>query len=137
MYTHVGGDQDSLLGLAVMQACGAQVLPGAPNNANVWRLGYEITGCSRHNNDRADLWGPAYSCGSQQLGPACCFFFCSSEVAQACGDQVASAHRQWSKLLETEPEPGCVPGGSHNGALPKATAAHRLSLPAAQGLCVT
>ena len=63
--------------------------------------------------------------------------FCSSEVTQACGDQVASAHRQWSKLLETEPEPGCVPGGSHNGALQKATATHRLSLPAAQGLCVT
>ena len=31
---HVGGDQDSFLGLAVMQVCGDQVLPGARNDGD-------------------------------------------------------------------------------------------------------
>ena len=34
----------------------------------------------------------------------------TSEVTQICGDKVAPAHRQWRKLVETEPEPGCQMG---------------------------
>ena len=32
------------------------------------------------------------------------------DVTQICGDQVAPAHRQWRKLVETEPERGCQMG---------------------------
>ena len=129
---YVGGNQDSFLGVAVMQVCGHQVLPGARSGANMWRLGYYLfTSCSRSNNHRAYLLlsslflrlttdGVAYSL--QQWH--------SDERSDAnLGNQVAPAPRQWRKLLDgARLSNGCVPCGSHNGALQTAAAAHRFPL---------
>ena len=55
-----------------------------------------MTWCSR-NNDGADLWG---SWGSHQpIGILNDLQV--SEVTQFCGDQLAPAHGQWRKLVET------------------------------------
>ena len=43
-------------------------------------------------------------------------------MTQICGDQVAPAHRQWRKLVETEPERGCqmgLPLAAHTAARSK------------------
>ena len=85
---HVGGDQDSFLGLAVMQVCGDQVLPRARNGAYVWRLGYYVT-CSRNI-----FVGPAYSWGSQQLG---LLVLCSSEVTHGLLQLTGSGANWWRR----------------------------------------
>ena len=95
---HVGGDQDSFLGLAVMQVCGDQVLPGARNDGDwVVILPDALTtmmeqSCGGQLIPRAhNSWGLHILCHRD------------SAVMQIWGDPVAPAHRQWSKLVETEP----------------------------------
>ena len=113
------------LGLAVMQACGDQVVPGARNAAKVWRLGHYYGGLSQqwqgvfvgisasrtavgigiflHAQERCDanLRGPG---GSS-----------SQAVAEIGGDGARA------RLPN-----GSVSCGPHNGSLPTATAAHRV-----------
>ena len=60
---HVGGDQDSFLGLAVMQVCGDQVLPGARNDGD-WVV---ILPDALTTMMEQICGGPVYSSGSQQL----------------------------------------------------------------------
>ena len=84
------------LGLAVMPVCEHRVIPRARNGVHVWG---PVTWCSRINVG-ADLWGPGYSWGSHQpIGILNDLQV--SEVTQFCGDQLAPAHGQWRKLVET------------------------------------
>ena len=56
------------LGLAVMQVqslCGNQAMA---QTCGVWEI--LTRGSHKNDNDGADLWGPGYSWGSQQLGLA-------------------------------------------------------------------
>ena len=129
--------------------CGDQVFPGARRDcqlvgtklflglAMAQRCGDWVTiTWGSHNNDKAELWGPAPAWGSQWLGLAIFHHLQESQrdVTQICGDQVAPAHRQWAEIggdgARARLPNGSAPCGPHNGALQTtATAAHRL-LPA-------
>jgi hypothetical protein len=104
---HVAGAR-YFLGLAVMQACGDQVVPGARSGAmaKVWRLG--------HNNlllGALALMTGRFVGTSASLGLTTVGIGIRSEATQTCGGQVApAAHRQWRKLVETEPGRGCQMG---------------------------
>ena len=85
-----GGDQDSFLGLAVMQICGDQVLHALAQVRGDWVV---MTWCSRKHVG-ADAWEPGYSWASQQLVFAYYISY-RSEVTQMCGGQLAPTHMQW------------------------------------------
>ena len=85
--------------------CGGQVFPGARSDASLWgaccawNSGVAIIIWGSHNNDKNQCQPGAHKSWDWQY-----------EVAQICGDHVAPAHRQWRKLVETEPERGCQMG---------------------------
>jgi len=118
-----GGDQDSFLGLAVMQICGDQVLHALAQVRGDWVV---MTWCSRKHVG-ADAWEPGYSWSSQQLVFAY-FIICRRQATQICGDQLAPAHKQWRRSMLSNEHAPC---GPRHGAHQTATATHQL-LPAAK-----
>ena len=92
-------------GIRAHVAGAKQVFPGARSDASLWgaccawNSGVAIIIWGSHNNDKNQCQPGAHKSWDWQY-----------EVAQICGDHVAPAHRQWRKLVETEPERGCQMG---------------------------